>query len=80
MIDLRVRRFFCDTIDCIDDIVHAEVEPIDGRLVTRTRERHAAVRQLASHGMSISAIGRELSLDRRDGTAVRSAPPRSRSR
>lgn len=50
----------------IDEIVHAEVEPIDGRLVTRTRERHSAVRQLASsQGMSISAIGRKLSLDRR---------------
>ncbi|GAF51514.1 hypothetical protein RW1_121_00010 [Rhodococcus wratislaviensis NBRC 100605] len=49
----------------VDEVLHAESEPIDGRLVTRTRERHAAVRQLISQGMSISAIGRNLSLDRR---------------
>ena len=49
----------------VDENADAASEPIDGRLVTRTRERHAAVRQLASQGMSISAIGRKLSLDRR---------------
>ncbi|WP_307846186.1 ISL3 family transposase, partial [Rhodococcus sp. CX] len=37
----------------------------DGRLVVRTRERHAAVHELHARGMSISAISRELNLDRR---------------
>ncbi|MGW5153552.1 ISL3 family transposase [Rhodococcus koreensis] len=35
------------------------------RLVIRTRERHAAIQELASAGVSISAIGRKLSLNRR---------------
>ncbi|QHG85496.1 ISL3 family transposase (plasmid) [Rhodococcus rhodochrous] len=37
----------------------------DGRLVVRTRERHAAVHELHARGMSISGISRELNLDRR---------------
>ncbi|MCK8669783.1 ISL3 family transposase [Rhodococcus sp. HM1] len=37
----------------------------DGRLVSRTRERHTAVHQLVSSGMTISAISRELRLDRK---------------
>ena len=35
------------------------------RVVIRTRERHSAIQELASAGMSISAIGRKLSLNRR---------------
>nr|AIU93832.1 hypothetical protein LRS1606.398 [Rhodococcus sp. NS1] len=38
---------------------------LDGRLATRTRERHATVQQLVSNGMTISAISRTLSLDRK---------------
>ncbi|WP_425415091.1 ISL3 family transposase [Rhodococcus phenolicus] len=37
----------------------------DGRLATRTRERHAAVQQLVSNGMTISAISKKLGLDRK---------------
>jgi len=35
------------------------------RVVIRTRERHSAIKELASAGMSISVIGRKLSLNRR---------------
>ena len=67
--DLRLPVEEAEDVDVvtagIDEYARAASEPIDGRLVTRTRERHAAVRQLASQGMSISAIGRKLSLDRR---------------
>ncbi len=38
---------------------------VESRLVTRTRERYAAVQQLLSEGMSISAICRTLRLDRK---------------
>jgi Transposase len=38
---------------------------VDGRLVTRTRERYAAVQTLHERGRSITAISRELGLDRR---------------
>ncbi|MFV9452214.1 ISL3 family transposase [Rhodococcus sp. NM-2] len=67
--DLRLPVEEAEDVDVvtagIDEYARPASEPIDGRLVTRTRERHAAVRQLASQGMSISAIGRKLSLDRR---------------
>jgi transposase len=39
-------------------------EPAESRLVIRTRERYAAVAELRSHGESLSAICRILSLDR----------------
>jgi hypothetical protein len=38
--------------------------PVASRLVTRTRNRYAAVQALAGNGYSISAIARELGLDR----------------
>lgn len=50
-------------IDCGTSTTGADVP--DGRLITRTRERHAAVQQLVSNGMTISAISRKLSLDRK---------------
>jgi hypothetical protein len=66
--DLRLPVEDAEDVDVvtagIDEYARAASEPIDGRLVTRTRERHTAVRQLASQGLSISAIGRKLSLDR----------------
>jgi transposase len=40
-------------------------EAADGRLVVRTRERHAAVHELHAKGLSISGISRQLNLDRR---------------
>lgn len=40
------------------------VGPAETRLVVRTRERHAAVRELMDQGLSLSAITRELGLDR----------------
>lgn len=39
-------------------------QPVQSRLVTRTQDRYAAVRSLIDKGRSISAIGRELELDR----------------
>jgi len=39
--------------------------PAENRLMTRTRERYAAVQQLLGEGMSISAICRSLRLDRK---------------
>ncbi|ELB87644.1 putative transposase for insertion sequence element [Rhodococcus wratislaviensis IFP 2016] len=41
------------------------------RVVIRTRERHSAIKELASAGMSISVIGRKLSLKPENGTEVR---------
>nr|WP_229568492.1 ISL3 family transposase [Rhodococcus sp. RDE2] len=46
-----------------DDAVIAEAP--DGRLVVRTCERHAAVHELHTQGMSISGIARKLNLNRR---------------
>jgi transposase len=43
----------------------ADSTPVESRLVTRTRERYAAVQQLLVEGMSISAICRTLRLDRK---------------
>jgi hypothetical protein len=67
--DLRLPVEDAENVDVVTtgvtEVLNAESEPIDGRLVNRTRERHTAVRQLASQGVSISAIGRKLSLDRR---------------
>src|SRR5699024_7697022 len=40
-------------------------QQVEARLVTRTRERFAAVQQYRRRGDSITAIGRELELDRR---------------
>jgi transposase len=40
-----------------------ETEQAEGRLVTRTRERFAAVHRLRAAGRSLSAISRELGLD-----------------
>lgn len=40
-------------------------EAPDGRLVVRTRERHAAVHELYAKDLSISGINRQLNLDRR---------------
>lgn len=42
-----------------------EGQQVEARLVTRTRERFAAVQQYRRRGDSITAIGRELELDRR---------------
>ena len=42
----------------------ADTHPVDGRLIVRTRERYAAVRQLRDQGRSITAISRELGLNR----------------
>jgi hypothetical protein len=39
--------------------------PAESRLMTRTRERHAAVQHLLGEGMSILAICRSLELDRK---------------
>jgi transposase len=39
--------------------------PMESRLVTRTRERYAAVQQLLADGMSISGVCRTLRLDRK---------------
>nr|WP_238586282.1 hypothetical protein [Rhodococcus rhodochrous] len=50
-------------IDCGTSTTGTEMP--DGRLAARTRERHAAVQQLVSNGMTISAISRKLSLDRK---------------
>ena len=61
LIDIRVRRFFCDAIDCATK-TFAELE---GRIVTRTTERHAAVHQLLAQGRTISDISRILGLDRK---------------
>ena len=52
-----------DTEEISDGVAIAEVP--DGRLVVRTRERHAAVHELHTQGMSISGIARQLNLDRR---------------
>ena len=43
----------------------AAVPPVEGRLAARTRERHAAAQRLLEAGRSITAIGRELGLNRR---------------
>ncbi len=43
----------------------ADTEPAQGRLVQRTLQRYAAVQRLRGQGRSISAVGRELGLDRR---------------
>jgi Transposase len=43
----------------------ADAAMVDGRLVVRTRERHAAVQALRERGRSITAISRGLGLDRR---------------
>ena len=43
----------------------ADTESAQGRLVQRTLERYAAVQRLRGQGRSISAVGRELGLDRR---------------
>jgi transposase len=42
----------------------APSEPVESRLVTRTRNRYAAVQSLLDKGYSISAITRELGLER----------------
>jgi Transposase len=39
--------------------------PLEGRLVIRTRQRYAAVQRLVAAGRSISAIGKELGLQRK---------------
>jgi transposase len=44
---------------------HDHAPDVDGRLVTRTCERYAAVQALRERGRSITAISRELGLDRR---------------
>jgi transposase len=46
-------------------IAVAQTGPVEGRLATRTRERHAMVRSRIERGDSISAISRELGLDRK---------------
>jgi hypothetical protein len=43
----------------------APVRPVEGRLTTRTRQRWAAVHDLLAAGRSISAIARELRLQRK---------------
>jgi transposase len=40
-------------------------EPVENRLAMRTRQRHEAIRKLRSQGTSISAICRQLDLDRK---------------
>lgn len=52
-----------DETICGADTVGDEAD--EGRLITRTRERYAAVQELVMKGMSISAISRTLGLDRR---------------
>ncbi len=47
------------------DSTSADSTPVDSRLVTRTRERYAAVQHLLVEGRSISAICRTLRLDRK---------------
>jgi hypothetical protein len=42
-----------------------DTTPAENRLAVRTRERYAAIQELRKRGRSISAISRELRLDRR---------------
>ncbi len=46
-------------------IAVGQTGPLEGRLATRTQERHAMVRARIERGDSISAISRELGLDRK---------------
>lgn len=48
-----------------DGYLSSSAETANGRLDSRTRERYSAVQQLVSQDMSLSAISRKLSLDRR---------------
>lgn len=61
--DPAQERTFCADRPPRDDAVIAEAP--DGRLVVRTCERHAAVHELHTQGMSISGIARKLNLNRR---------------
>jgi len=69
--DLRPEPAGRDDEQAHDDRVAERAAPqtdapeVDGRLVTRTRERYAAVQTLHERGRSITAISRELGLDRR---------------
>jgi len=47
------------------DSTPADSTPVESRLITRTRERYAAVQRLLAEGMSISTICRALGLDRK---------------
>ncbi|MGW1061023.1 hypothetical protein [Micromonospora rubida] len=48
-----------------DDTMPAEVQPLpEKKIVTRLREHHTAVHQLAAQGLNRSAIGRKLGLHR----------------
>ncbi|HVQ53128.1 MAG TPA: ISL3 family transposase [Mycobacterium sp.] len=62
--DLRPPALDTSDVSPMGQSAGAEVES-DRRLAVRTRERYSAVQQLLSHGMSLSAIGRKLALDRR---------------
>nr|WP_232334218.1 transposase [Rhodococcus sp. WB1] len=62
--DLRAPAASTDISDGTADHPVIPMVP-DGRLTTRTRERHAAVHELHTQGMSISEIARQLNLDRR---------------
>jgi transposase len=42
-----------------------DTTPVENRLAVRTRERYAAINELRERGMSISAICRQLNLDRK---------------
>lgn len=48
-----------------ETVARIDRHQVEGRLGVRTRERYAAVQELAGRGRSISAIGNELRLDRR---------------
>lgn len=54
-----------DTDAAGQDTTHTATTPPENRLVTRTRERYAAVQDLLARGEKIAAICRQLNLDRK---------------
>ena len=61
--DFSARAAPPDDEDISADAVITEAP--DSRLVVRTRERYAAVRELHARGLSVSVISRQVTLDRK---------------
>lgn len=60
---MRLRRGWTPAPATVQERAAPLTEPAESRLVTRTRERHAAVHALMDHGATITVITRELHLD-----------------
>jgi transposase len=60
---VRLRRGWTPAPATVQERAAPLAEPAESRLVTRTRERHAAVHALMEHGATLTVITRELHLD-----------------